>query len=552
MVRGRTGYDDETEESWGSGGGSGGPEQDDSDLVELEMRLRDEVDSDLFQDPKHFKTLDRVIDVLGSEMIDLNSDFERLSQSNPAYRALRRQMEIVEDAIEHMAVVRCAELNSSVVSVGKVSRQFTETMSKVRCLRRQVHDIRESLGAAQANPNEPTTPGASNGLANGSGPVSPGGTSAGSTAMSLRELWLKKLECEAVLSLLSKLEVIRSAPAEFDALVHSRTGGPCRIGAAVVLLSNALNIMFSDDVAQVQALHQILKEITSRQQRAEEIIWDTLHDVLFLRTGNGVKGAEHRATAGPSANRSSAASVGHSVVSTDSKRRGRTLNRHGMSNPFFKATLGYAQDDDDESVDTLGSGASLFSRDDSSVASSQKTNPNASGSSVKSGGAMGYPSMMESIKSRMMIPFSVIDAELDLEADERRCLEESALSGVNNINSSWDSVFAAHSRSKRPQYADHVLALRILVECLATLGKVDDIERMVNDEMEREVRKIAQREQARTFTRLEKHRSMPRRKTGGEDLRDFRRHLTGLLSSFGCVMIRLSHLAQIVRHRIVS
>lgn len=545
------GYDDEAEENWGGGGG--GPEQDDSDLVELEIRLRDEVDSDLFQDPKHFKTLDRVIDVLGSEMIDLHSDFERLSQSNPAYRALRRQMEIVEDAIEHMAVARCAELNSSVVQVGRVSRQFTETMNKVRCLRRQVHDIRESLGAAQANPNEPTTPGGPpNGLVNGNGPVTPGGTSAGSAAMSLRELWLKKLECEAVLTLLSKLEVIRSAPAEFDMLVNSRTGGPCRIGAAVVLLSNALNIMFSDDVAQVQALHRILKEITSRQQRAEEIIWDTLHDVLYLRTGNGVKGAESgRATAVPSANRSSAASVGHSV-SSESKRRGRNLNRHGMSNPFFKANKGYAQDDDDESVDTLGSGASLFSRDDSSVASSQKTNPNASGSNGQLGGALGYPSMLENIKSRMMIPFSVIEAELDLEADERRCLEESALSGVSNINASWDSVFAAHSRSNRPRYADHVLALRILVECLATLGKVDDIERMVNDEMERELRKIAQQEQARTFARLEKQRSMPRRKSGGDDLRDFRRHLTGLLSSFGCVMIRLSHLAQIVRHRIVS
>lgn len=33
------------------------------------------------------------------------------------------------------------------------------------------------------------------------------------------------------------------------------------------------------------------------------------------------------------------------------------------------------------------------------------------------------------------------------------------------------------------------------------------------------------------------------------DLKDFRRHWTGLLSSFGCVMLRLSHLAQIVRYR---
>jgi hypothetical protein len=37
-----------------------------------------------------------------------------------------------------------------------------------------------------------------------------------------------------------------------------------------------------------------------------------------------------------------------------------------------------------------------------------------------------------------------------------------------------------------------------------------------------------------------------------ENMKDFRRHLTGLMSAFGCVMIRLSHLAEILRFRIVS
>ena len=71
-----------------------------------------------------------------------------------------------------------------------------------------------------------------------------------------------------------------------------------------------------------------------------------------------------------------------------------------------------------------------------------------------------------------------------------------------------------------------------------------------------EIRKIAQKEQAKTFGRLEKYynsnAARKRRKGRAGDLKDFRRHLTGLLSSFGCVLLRLTHFAQIFRQWIVS
>ena len=144
---------------------------------------------------------------------------------------------------------------------------------------------------------------------------------------------------------------------------------------------------------------------------------------------------------------------------------------------------------------------------------------------------------------------------MDLEQDERRCLEDSALSGIGVTSSKRQSL--ATRFNTRPRYADHVMALRILVESLARLKRLDDIERYLKEGMEQEIRKIAQREQARTYARLEKLRGKKSRRSARgsaahHDLKEFRRHLTGLLSAFGCVMIRLSHLAQIVRHRIVS
>ncbi len=153
------------------------------------------------------------------------------------------------------------------------------------------------------------------------------------------------------------------------------------------------------------------------------------------------------------------------------------------------------------------------------------------------------------IPKRVMIPLPMVEAELDLEADERRCLEEIALSGM-----SLQPTNGSLRRRKLPRYADPVLALRILVECLAHLKRLDDVERILSEGLQREIRQIVQREQARTFSRLDKKRMPQNIRSLGrtENLKEFRRHLTGLLSAFGCVMIRLSHLAEILRFRIVS
>ena len=55
----------------------------------------------------YYSTLHRVIDVLGLQMIDdnTNSSYGQDLEKNPAYRNLKAQQEIVNGAIEHMAVM---------------------------------------------------------------------------------------------------------------------------------------------------------------------------------------------------------------------------------------------------------------------------------------------------------------------------------------------------------------------------------------------------------------------------------------------------------------
>jgi hypothetical protein len=335
-----------------------------------------------------------------------------------------------------------------------------------------------------------------------------------------------------------------------------------------------------------------------RKQKAEEIIWDTLHDVVFLRTGNGlaVAGDDETKT------RDSSSSTHHksglstqASVSSDSRRSGSRMgyrsqgyrsksgsgrshqmhhhpNSSGMVNPFVNpnGTRRFATDediedsgdggggDDNRSVDSTGSGASIFSLDDEDGDEQHHGGAMAAGdgASVSAGTHVTSSTSATSkkMKKRVMIPIPLIEAELDLEEDERRCLEEIALSNLTSSKYQQQHSLLRHSHHRQrqlPRYADPVLALRILVECLAKLKRLDDVERVIAEGLDREIQRIIQREQARTFYRLEKKRTAVSLRTAPKNtaadnsssLHEFRQHLTGLLSAFGCVMVRLSHLA---------
>ena len=135
----------------GGGSGSSGPPTSSSRaptgvphdplLDHYESRLHSEVDYDFFHPPEDFHALNRVIDIIGAEISTGRSTFgdgsgDEVSFGHiPAYQRIRKQQRLVEEAIEHMAVKHCADLNSSVAAVGRMSRQFDEAKMRVRTLR---------------------------------------------------------------------------------------------------------------------------------------------------------------------------------------------------------------------------------------------------------------------------------------------------------------------------------------------------------------------------------------------------------------------------------
>jgi hypothetical protein len=694
-------------------------EDPDLDLVELEERLTDEVDDEFFQDPRKFHTLHRVIDVLGMQLTLADDSFNsnrgggnnnsnnkpRRSNSNngnlqhadvpridrnPAYRALTAQQDVVEEAIEHLALIHCADLNGSVVQVGRVARQFHNAATQVQSLRQQVKDIQETLGTGshQANHRMNGSNG-SNGKANNNNNTNDAtaaaaakdaeaARAAASSAMSLRELWLKKLEAEAVLALLEKLDTIRAAPMRFDDLLKAH-----RIGAAVLTVSGGLDTMFMSDVNQVQALHKIMEQLMIRKQKAEEVVWELLTDVLFLRTGNGTAqlvalgtgagevlfGANNnkndkkvsRTRASISADSSShkggsvdsnsilannsnnpknnnsnnntgnASVVGNASVISGVPQRQQSIQsqsqsqssstnnnatnpataasylwnlppsgwdyirrqQSGMVNPFLNIKMRFALDPDDLQLESIlrnieiqqrdrergrvsdGVDEDLYDDEEEEVGNflyggnnstsslnvdekKQDDNNNKGGGDGGSGGELSLSTNVDDNDGRpkAVIPGTMMEAEFDLEADERRSLEEQQYDSQGRRRKQ-----ALHMT--KPTYLDHVMALRTLVECLVRLRRLDDVERIVTESLEREISQLVQREQARTYLWVEnsqlrnkgaggRYAALLTKAGSGIDLRDFRRHLNHILSAFGNVQIRLIHLTQIIRHRIVS
>ena len=608
------------------------------ELKKLETKLKQEVDADFFQEPHQFRALPRVIDVLGAQLLDANenngnsnnnggsgssgmlnnkvittnpsngnfnlpseshhkSHFDNMHKNNPAYSSLRKQQEIIEQAIEHLTVTHYNELNTSVVAVGHVSKRFGEAVGQVKGLRRQVQEIRENLANASVGgaPGKMTTD-----LNKGNEGNDEDGTGGDGNekktadyyqphplgGKSLRELWLKKLECEAVLSLLQKLEVIRKTPGAFDALVHSQ---PCRIGAAVVLLSDAITTMFKKDVTQIQALHKITEQLMTRKQKAEEILWETLQDVLYLRTGNSDSLA---LTTHDSSNKGIDGGTSSSLHAmdfnidgtvksggTDSRKGGysKSRNKHMFVSTYShqQNAVGDASDSDESDLDTM----SVSTEERSSSKRGGQSNDSDSRKNSKATRPSTRKNMNSSILNTVeeniggafanfhdhqgrLLPRAMVESELDVEADEMRCLENWRNS---QSESAAYSSYSSDATLILPRYTDPVLALRILIEALAKLGRLDDVERHVSENLDREIRRIAQLEQAQTLSKLEKYRtktgsSMHRRNANPnasndiieERLKVFKAHLRALLKGFGSVMLRLTYLAQILRHRIVS
>lgn len=287
--------------------------------------------------------------------------------------------------------------------------------------------------------------------------------------------------------------------------------------------------MFSDDVAQVQAFDKIMEQLMGRKQRAEEILWATLTDVIYRHSW--LEGRE------------------------DEKRRRERVERRARAAEAAFAREEESDDDTNSFTDTA-----TGYEDDVSTRSGMRESVGSNSGGNHRDSASGGNSYNNNIPTvaqcKRMVGRALLETDLDLEGDELRCAHPT------NVAVTYLPATYLHPEQALPRYTDPVLALRILVDCLTKLKRLDDVEQFLSEGVEREIRKVAEREQAKTYARLERRRGLRTVVEGDggsvqnddeeDELKDFRVHLNNLLKSFGGVMTRLLHLTQILRHKIVS
>ena len=250
-------------------------------------------------------------------------------------------------------------------------------------------------------------------------------------------------------------------PSGFDTLIRPLDGGKI-----VVVLSEALLIMFSDDVSMVQAFDRIVEQLMTRKQRAEELLWATLVDVLY-RHGDGQGSREE-----------------------ERKRRERMERRtREREAAVARGDISVADeysDTEDDSDSYSNSNTNKSFEDDTCSKSSGKGST--SGSKASGGAAIS--------QLKRMVGRAILESEIDLESDELRCLEEPAAWGTTHTLSSHTVLPASYLYPEQalPRYTDPILALRILVECLTKLKRLDDVEQYLSEGMDREIRQVSKRE----------------------------------------------------------
>ena len=138
-------------------------------------------------------------------------------------------------------------------------------------------------------------------------------------------------------------------------------------------------------------------------------------------------------------------------------------------------------------------------------------------------------------------PPALLETDSDLGGDKLRCAHLNPNAVVTHLPAKY-----LHPEQALPRHTDPVLALRILVDCLTKLKRLDDVEQFLSEGMEREIRRVAEREQAETHARLEQRRELRTVSEGvdgrgdsmrgdreEDELKDIRVHFNNLLKSFG-------------------
>ena len=196
----------------------------------LDDFLGEHINKQYFSDPQNFRSLVEVLNVLDKKVDKVWTKGDELlaalKEENPAYKELLDQRKIVYDVIEEVVKFQQGGLNNTVETMSGVIKAYNSGRDDIRGLRQSLAETEQVLTAKKSG------------------------------QMSMKELWLKKVEAEESLRILRDLEYLKDAAPRIHRMVVHR-----HYFSAVSNLNRATELMFGEDLVEVQGLYLVHEQL---------------------------------------------------------------------------------------------------------------------------------------------------------------------------------------------------------------------------------------------------------------------------------------------------
>ena len=229
-------------------------EQDEFEILfdGLNDKLETYVDPQFFKEPRRFKSILEVIDVVGQKPLRTrrgqnDEDFlASLRESSPAYARLVKEQKVVTEVIEEVVKFQHGGLNKPVDAMGEVISSYKKSQEGISSLRQSLLDIRGVLS--------PTKQGQS----------------------TLRELWEKKRLLEEQLRMLDEFETLFDAAGKVQMLTAQK-----KYMSAVNTLNSSITSMFGEDMVNINALSGVRDSLMNQKEALIESIVNSLKHIIL-------------------------------------------------------------------------------------------------------------------------------------------------------------------------------------------------------------------------------------------------------------------------------
>jgi hypothetical protein len=212
----------------------------------LEKELEDKVDSKFFIDPKIYKSLNDVVDIVNTSMANRNGGNTDLLSALNSNNDLLMQCHCVLSVIKRVVEFQQGGLNNSVETMGDVLRSYNANREEIKVIRASLQDATNVLTARQQG------------------------------QIPLKELWLQKIEAEESLRILDALEKLRDAPAQVTRFLQQR-----RYVNAVGALNAAIDDMFNDDLVGISALDSVRQQLMEMKGAILEAVVTEIKGIIL-------------------------------------------------------------------------------------------------------------------------------------------------------------------------------------------------------------------------------------------------------------------------------